>query len=170
MTVDVPDRVTSGWCTTPYGYASFSCSPAGIRCLDIFETKKEMLAHERYLLTGGGHPTEAQEEFNSTVKARLERYDSLIGLPLDIRGTPFQHQVWGHIQRIPSGTTCSYRELAQMLGAPGASRAVANACARNTVALAIPCHRVVRSDNSLGGYRWGTSLKEHLLALEGVRR
>jgi AraC family transcriptional regulator, regulatory protein of adaptative response / methylated-DNA-[protein]-cysteine methyltransferase len=87
-------------------------------------------------------------------------------LPLDIRATAFQRRVWEHLQRIPRGETQSYSAVAKKLGMPKATRAVARACATNPVAIAIPCHRVVRQDGDLGGYRWGIDRKEQLLAME----
>lgn len=87
-------------------------------------------------------------------------------LPLDVRATAFQRRVWEELRRIPFGSTRSYREVAESLGQPAAVRAVAGACARNPVALVTPCHRVVREDGSLSGYRWGTERKAKLLAQE----
>lgn len=89
-----------------------------------------------------------------------------LDLPLDIRGTAFQKRVWDALSRIPCGETASYSEIAQMLGSPRAVRAVAGACAANKLAIAIPCHRVVRSDGSLSGYRWGVERKRQLLRRE----
>ena len=87
-------------------------------------------------------------------------------LPLDIRATAFQRRVWQHLQSIPFGSTKSYSEVARDIGEPNATRAVARACASNRLAIAIPCHRVVRSDGSLGGYRWGLKRKKQLLERE----
>jgi len=87
-------------------------------------------------------------------------------LPLDIRATAFQWQVWRQLQAIPFGETRTYREVAAAIGKPSAIRAVARACATNPVALLIPCHRVIRTDGSMGGYRWGIPRKEKLLAQE----
>jgi AraC family transcriptional regulator, regulatory protein of adaptative response / methylated-DNA-[protein]-cysteine methyltransferase len=86
-----------------------------------------------------------------------------LDLPLDIRSTAFQRQVWEKLRAIPYGKTVSYGEVAKALGKPGAVRAVGRACATNPVALVIPCHRVVREDQSLGGYRWGLERKQQLL-------
>jgi len=86
--------------------------------------------------------------------------------PLDLRGTEFQHQVWALLRKIPPGRTRSYAEIAAALGNPRATRAVARACASNRLAVVIPCHRVVRTDGTLGGYRWGVQRKERLLARE----
>jgi len=87
-------------------------------------------------------------------------------LPLDIRGTVFQRRVWQVLRQIPPGETLSYRQVAERIGSPGAARAVATACASNTPAVAIPCHRVVRTDGSLSGYRWGVERKRALLLKE----
>ena len=87
-------------------------------------------------------------------------------IPLDIRGTAFQAKVWETLRRIPRGETRSYAQIAQAMKQPKAVRAVARAIARNPVAVIVPCHRVVRSDGSLGGYRWGLKRKEELLRSE----
>lgn len=89
-----------------------------------------------------------------------------LDLPLDIRGTAFQQRVWQALRQIPAGKTVSYSQLAQTIGAPKSVRAVANACAANTIAVAIPCHRVVRTNHSLSGYRWGVERKRELLKRE----
>jgi AraC family transcriptional regulator of adaptative response/methylated-DNA-[protein]-cysteine methyltransferase len=89
-----------------------------------------------------------------------------LDLPLDVRGTAFQLRVWKALTRIPAGQTVSYAELARRIGVPGATRAVARACASNRIAVAIPCHRVVRSDGALSGYRWGVERKRRLLERE----
>lgn len=91
-----------------------------------------------------------------------------LALPLDIRGTAFQQRVWQALREIPPGETASYREIAERIGAPRAVRAVAGACAANTLAVAIPCHRVVRLDGDLSGYRWGVARKRALLEREGA--
>ena len=87
-------------------------------------------------------------------------------LPLDPRGTQFQLQVWNALRAIPAGQTRTYAQVAAGIGKPAGARAVASACASNPIALAIPCHRVIRGDGSLAGYAWGLQLKERLLALE----
>ena len=91
-------------------------------------------------------------------------------LPLDIQATAFQRRVWQELQAIPRGVTKSYSKIAADIGKPKAARAVARACATNPVAVAIPCHRVVREDGSLGGYRWGVERKKKLLSLEAAPR
>jgi AraC family transcriptional regulator, regulatory protein of adaptative response / methylated-DNA-[protein]-cysteine methyltransferase len=97
---------------------------------------------------------------------RLEGHKLNSSLPLDIQATAFQRRVWEYLQSIPYGSTRSYGEVAKAIGEPRATRAVARACASNRLAVAIPCHRVVRGDGGLGGYRWGVERKQALLDLE----
>src|SRR5690606_40886551 len=89
-----------------------------------------------------------------------------LSLPLDVRGTAFQERVWQVLRELPPGTTASYAEIAQRIGAPKAVRAVAQACGANSIAVAIPCHRVVRRDGDISGYRWGVERKRRLLQRE----
>jgi AraC family transcriptional regulator of adaptative response/methylated-DNA-[protein]-cysteine methyltransferase len=89
-----------------------------------------------------------------------------LDLPLDVRGTAFQQRVWKALRTIPPGKTATYSDIAQRIDAPKATRAVAQACASNVLAVAIPCHRVVRKDGALSGYRWGVERKRALLASE----
>jgi AraC family transcriptional regulator of adaptative response/methylated-DNA-[protein]-cysteine methyltransferase len=91
-----------------------------------------------------------------------------LDLPLDVRGTAFQERVWKALRGIPAGKTASYSQIAERIGAPKAGRAVAQACAANPLAVAIPCHRVVRRDGDLSGYRWGVARKRSLLHKEGA--
>ncbi len=112
------------------------------------------------------------ELIETLARASAPRATALESLPLDIRATAFQARVWDALRRIPPGEMASYRDIALSIGAPKAVRAVAGACAANPVALAIPCHRAVRSDGSLSGYRWGPQRKQALLEREraGKRR
>jgi len=89
-----------------------------------------------------------------------------LNLPLDVRGTAFQQRVWQALQHIPAGHRASYADIAARIGAPKSTRAVAQACGANALAVAIPCHRVVRRDGALSGYRWGVERKRALLARE----
>jgi AraC family transcriptional regulator, regulatory protein of adaptative response / methylated-DNA-[protein]-cysteine methyltransferase len=100
------------------------------------------------------------------VLALLERPAHGLDLPLDIQGTAFQRRVWAALQEIPVGEIRTYGGVASSIGQPNAARAVARACAANPLAVAIPCHRVVRADGALGGYRWGLDRKAQLLARE----
>ena len=98
--------------------------------------------------------------------AYLEAGQPPLDLPLDIQATAFQIKVWQQLRQIPLGETRSYSEIAAAIGQPGASRAVARACASNPAALVIPCHRIIRKDKGLGGYRWGIDRKQALLDRE----
>lgn len=102
------------------------------------------------------------------VFSHLDDHRQPFSLPLDLRGTAFQLQVWQALRQIPAGETRSYRQVAQSIGHPRAVRAVASACAANKLALLIPCHRVVREGGALAGYRWGTARKALLLAREAL--
>lgn len=106
------------------------------------------------------------EQLMATVVGLVEQPGLGLQLPLDICGTAFQQRVWQALQRIAPGTTLSYGELAERIGAPRAVRAVASACAANPLAVAIPCHRVVRRDGEMAGYRWGIERKRALLLRE----
>jgi AraC family transcriptional regulator of adaptative response/methylated-DNA-[protein]-cysteine methyltransferase len=125
--------------------------------------------HERFPsaeLIGGDREF---ERVVATVVSFVERPAAGLGLPLDVQGTAFQHRVWRKLGEIGAGRTRSYAQLARELGSPGGARAVARACAANTLAVAIPCHRVVRTNGSLSGYRWGVERKAKLLASERER-
>ncbi|MFT4179164.1 MAG: bifunctional DNA-binding transcriptional regulator/O6-methylguanine-DNA methyltransferase Ada [Thermomonas sp.] len=108
----------------------------------------------------------AFERLVAQVVGLIEAPQLGLDLPLDIRGTAFQQRVWEALRAIPSGETASYAQIAQRIGSPKSVRAVAHACASNTLAVAIPCHRVVRSDGSVSGYRWGVERKRALLLRE----
>jgi AraC family transcriptional regulator of adaptative response/methylated-DNA-[protein]-cysteine methyltransferase len=109
------------------------------------------------------------QPFIAQIRAYLEGTRERFDLPLDIGATAFQQRVWDALRRIPYGETRSYSDIADALGAPRAVRAVANACASNPVALAIPCHRVVQKGGGLSGYRWGAPRKAALLKTERER-
>jgi AraC family transcriptional regulator, regulatory protein of adaptative response / methylated-DNA-[protein]-cysteine methyltransferase len=116
-------------------------------------------------LIGGDHEYEA---LVARVVAFVEEPDIGLDLPLDVRGTAFQQRVWRALREIPVGETVSYAEVARRIGSPKAVRAVAGACAENKLAVAIPCHRVVRMDGSLSGYAWGVERKRILLDRENT--
>ena len=113
--------------------------------------------------------SDTRDRLVDAVVAHVEGRAGADELPLDVRATAFQWQVWRALQRIPEGATRSYQAVAEELGRPTAARAVARACASNRIAVLIPCHRVVRGDGALGGYRWGIARKAALLAREGAR-
>jgi len=106
------------------------------------------------------------EQLVAKVVGFVEAQAIRLDLPLDLRGTAFQQRVWQALQQIPAGSTASYTEIANRIGLPKSVRAVAQACGANPVAVAIPCHRVVRHDGGLSGYRWGVERKQALLERE----
>jgi AraC family transcriptional regulator, regulatory protein of adaptative response / methylated-DNA-[protein]-cysteine methyltransferase len=112
-------------------------------------------------------PTGMAEQVK-TILAAMSDHSVGGDIPLDVRATAFQARVWQALRQIPRGQTRSYAEVARAVGRPSAVRAVARACATNPVAIAVPCHRVIGSDGSLTGYRWGTERKKKLLAMEKV--
>lgn len=110
------------------------------------------------------------EQLVAQVVGMVEAPGRGLALPLDIRGTAFQQRVWMALREIPVGETASYRAIAEKIGSPRSVRAVAGACAANALAVAIPCHRVVRRDGNLSGYRWGVERKRELIARESTVR
>jgi AraC family transcriptional regulator, regulatory protein of adaptative response / methylated-DNA-[protein]-cysteine methyltransferase len=112
---------------------------------------------------------QALERLTAKVVDLIEAPGQAVDLPLDGRGTAFQQRVWQALREIPAGCTASYSEIAERIGAPKEAYAVGEACAANTIAVAIPCHRVVRKDGTLAGYRWGFKRKRALLKRESVR-
>ena len=143
----------------------------GVCAILLGDDRKKMIAD-----LGGHFATDRLAEGCSSLDAALaatieasEQPWRKLGFVLDVRGTEFQRRVWDELRDIPSGTTTTYTEIARRIGAPKALRAVAGACAANVLALAIPCHRVVRSNGSLSGYRWGLERKRLLIAREQGR-
>jgi methylated-DNA-[protein]-cysteine S-methyltransferase len=130
----------------------------------------------RFLASARGRgPGEASGEVEAGLAARLRAYfegrpRALDGAPVEPEGTPFQQEVWAALRRIPPGEVRTYGELARELGRPGAARAVGGACARNPVALLVPCHRAVGAGGGLTGYAYGLERKRWLLAHEGAGR
>jgi AraC family transcriptional regulator, regulatory protein of adaptative response / methylated-DNA-[protein]-cysteine methyltransferase len=119
----------------------------------------------RARLIGGDADFEAQV---ARVVGFIETPKIGLDLPLDVRGTAFQQRVWAALRDIPVGTTATYADIARKIGSPTSVRAVAGACAANTLAVAIPCHRVVRTDGSVSGYRWGIDRKRALIDREAL--
>jgi AraC family transcriptional regulator, regulatory protein of adaptative response / methylated-DNA-[protein]-cysteine methyltransferase len=137
------------------GIASISLGGDAITNLES-EFPKAELIHAPAAFTG----------WVNAVITLIEEPSTAISLPLDIRGTAFQQRVWRALRDIPPGTTATYKEIASLVGSPNAHRAVGSACGANRLAVAIPCHRAVRADGGLGGYRWGLDRKKTLLSRE----
>jgi AraC family transcriptional regulator, regulatory protein of adaptative response / methylated-DNA-[protein]-cysteine methyltransferase len=134
---------------------------------------QEALAHllqEEFSAADITRDDEAHAEWVRGVVAIAEGRAPDVSLPLDVRGTAFQMQVWRALRKIPRGETRTYTEIARSIGRPEAVRAVANACGANPTALVVPCHRVVQSDGGLGGYHWGVERKRQLLGAESKNK
>jgi AraC family transcriptional regulator, regulatory protein of adaptative response / methylated-DNA-[protein]-cysteine methyltransferase len=149
------------------GTVLVAASPAGIAVIDLADTAQELIDRllQRFPQAEPGQRA-VLDDWLVRVVALIDHPHQPCDLPLDLQGTAFQRRVWAALQQIPAGETRNYRSLAAAIGAPTAARAVAAACAANTLAVAIPCHRVVRSDGSLSGYRWGVERKRALLTAE----
>ena len=160
--------ITAG---SPLGRVLVASTERGVCFVALGDTDRELLAAlkaefpEAERVRGG---RELQTDVEEVIRRASGKAPSR-ELALDIQATAFQRRVWEELRRIPMGDTVSYAGLAKRIGAPRAVRAVASACARNNVAVIIPCHRVLRSDGTLGGYRWGSKRKEKLLATEHAK-
>jgi len=157
---------------TPLGLMMIGATDRGICFLQFGESDKELtaaLAQQFPAAIVQAMPATSKNQFDSWMEAlnrHLRGLEPQLDLPLDVRGTAFQLIVWRYLQKLPYGEVRSYSEVATAIGKPSAARAVARACATNSVALLIPCHRVVRGTGELGGYRWGMQRKRVLLDTE----
>jgi AraC family transcriptional regulator of adaptative response/methylated-DNA-[protein]-cysteine methyltransferase len=144
-------------------------SSQGICAIQLGDSAESVRAAFEAGLEPGTVAIDASAEMASEVRQVLDLLadpSRPIAFALDLRGTPFQCQVWEALRQVPAGATISYLDLARRLGNPSAVRAVAQACGANPVAVAVPCHRVVQSNGGLGGYHWGMERKRALLAQE----
>ncbi len=150
---------------TSFGNMLIASSPNGIVHLSFFETDEaasfQQLTHDWPSAT-----LKRNDRLATNLSRRIFQTESTIPLNLDLHGTEFQLQVWKALLEIPSGKTSTYSQLAERIGKPSAARAVGNAVGKNRIAYLIPCHRVIRGDGSLGGYRWGQSCKSKILDSE----
>src|SRR5437868_6882349 len=172
-----PDKYRRGAIAAPIRY-TFTDSPLGrmliaataqgicaIQFADTDEELEQGLKHE-FPFANRKRDDAAMNEWKVSLLHQMAGQKLNKALPLDIQATAFQRRVWAYLQSIPFGATRSYSQVAKAIGQPTASRAVARACATNPVAVAIPCHRVVRESGEMGGYRWGIERKKSLLAIE----
>ena len=152
------------------GWVIIAASRKGICAIEFYESAQALEARIRARFPQAQfEPADAEfQQWTAQVLDYIERPHGVFGLPLDAQGTIFQHRVWLALQAIPAGRTASYAEIAERIGQPRAFRAVAHACAGNPVAVAIPCHRAVRTDGRLAGYRWGLARKAELLRRENA--
>jgi AraC family transcriptional regulator of adaptative response/methylated-DNA-[protein]-cysteine methyltransferase len=143
----------------------------GVSAVYLGDSQSKLLAdlREEYPRAEIGPAKTSIHRWVREIVSRIEGHRPAPELPLDLQATAFQRRVWQELQKIPLGNTRTYSQVARSLGQPKAVRAVARACATNPVSVIVPCHRVIRGDGSLAGYRWGLSRKEQLLAREHAR-
>lgn len=159
-------RYAAGRCSL--GAVLVAATDRGICAIELGDDSAAALDSLRSRFPGA-RLSKAGEDFQSLVAraiAAVEQPEQAANLPLDVQGTAFQEQVWRALRDIPSGATETYADVARRLGRPSSTRAVATAIAANPIAVLVPCHRVVRTDGGLGGYRWGLDRKKRLLARE----
>ena len=157
---------------SPLGRLLVAATPRGICavCLGDSDARLRAALSGEYPKAEIRQDASALAQWLKGILNYLKGDTSRLDLPVDVVATAFQRRVWEELRRIPYGSTRSYKQVARAIGRPRAARAVARACATNPVSLVVPCHRVVREDGGLGGYRWGLKRKQALLAGEHERR
>jgi AraC family transcriptional regulator of adaptative response/methylated-DNA-[protein]-cysteine methyltransferase len=162
------ETITAAFAESPFGPLLVGATARGVCFLGFAEPREALLAELGRRFPNATIVTDdrALAKHVTAVLGFIERPRAGLALPLDLQGTAFQKRVWDALRRIPPGQTRTYSEVAAALGRPDAVRAVATACARNPVSLAVPCHRVVGKDGGLHGYRWGLPRKRALLEAE----
>jgi AraC family transcriptional regulator of adaptative response/methylated-DNA-[protein]-cysteine methyltransferase len=163
-------RVRYAAADTALGVLLAAVSPRGLCAAALGDDEAALVAElrARWPAAQAAGDDAAVARMLERLMAMIEGTDDGADLPLDVRGTAFQQRVWAALRAIPRGGTLTYTELAGRLGMPRSVRAVASACAANTLALVIPCHRVLRRDGSLAGFRWGLARKRELLRREAA--
>jgi AraC family transcriptional regulator of adaptative response/methylated-DNA-[protein]-cysteine methyltransferase len=162
-------RITYAMTESPLGLLLVAATPKGVCFVSLSDNAEELEAALRREFPAAAEIRRDDEELGSAVAKILRNLSGRephIELPLDVRFTAFQRRVWEELRRIPMGETRSYAAIARQIGQPHAQRAVGRACASNPVAIVVPCHRVVREDGDLGGFRWGVERKRALLGRE----
>ncbi len=161
------ERITVGFASSSLGTVLAGSTTKGVRFVKIGDDAASLRDDlSRRFADATTENNQAAAGIASSVARLIDDPAIAFDKPLDIRGTAFQQTVWQALRAIPPGTTVTYAELAATIGRPSAVRAVARACATNDHAVIIPCHRVVRGDGSMAGYRWGIERKRALLELE----
>jgi AraC family transcriptional regulator, regulatory protein of adaptative response / methylated-DNA-[protein]-cysteine methyltransferase len=161
-------KIGYAFAESPLGKVLVGATERGVSAVYLGESEKTLAGELRreYPLAEVGPADHSFSRWVREIVHRLEGEPARLDLPLDVKATAFQRRVWQELQGIPIGTTRTYSQIARAMGKPKAVRAVARACATNPVSIVVPCHRVIRQDGSLAGYRWGLSRKERLLAQE----
>jgi len=157
---------------SPLGKVLVAATERGVSAVYLGDAENAMIAELRqeYPRAEIAPATDSFQRWVREIVQRIEGKQPRLELPLDLQATAFQRRVWQELQRIPRGRTRTYSQVARSLGQPKAVRAVARACATNPVSIVVPCHRVIREDGTLAGYRWGLSRKERLLTQERAAR
>lgn len=153
---------------SPLGKVLVAATKRGVSAVYLGDAQNKLVAElrEEYPRAEISPAARGAQRWVREIVQRMKGKPAQVELPLDLQATAFQRRVWQELQRIPGGATRTYSQVARALGRPKAVRAVARACATNPVSVVVPCHRVIREDGSLAGYRWGLSRKEQLLAME----
>ena len=153
---------------SPLGKVLVGATERGVSAVYLGDAENALVAElrEEYPRAEIAPATDADQKWVKEIVQRIDGKQPRMELPLDLQATAFQRKVWQELQRIPRGKTRTYSQVAESLGKPKAIRAVARACATNPVSIVVPCHRVIRQDGTLAGYRWGLSRKERLLEKE----
>lgn len=156
---------------TTLGKVLVAATERGVSAVYLGESEKSLVEELRkeYAQADIVRAAEGNENWLREIVRRVEGNAPSMDLPLDVQATAFQERVWRELQKIPRGATRTYTQVARALGKPRSVRAVARACATNPVSIVVPCHRVIRTDGTLAGYRWGLQRKEKLLEREAVR-
>jgi len=155
---------------TSLGKVLVGATQRGISAVYLGDNERSLVEELRKEYTKAEivHAADGHENWLKEIVRRVEGSAPSVDLPLDVQATAFQRRVWQELQKIPRGATRTYTQVARSLGKPRSVRAVARACATNPVSVVVPCHRVIRTDGSLAGYRWGLSRKEKLLEREAA--
>ena len=163
-------EIACAFINTPVGLLLIAATERGLCSVQFGESQEELerTLHREFPRASMSHDDAFLHPYISVLTAYFEEHRELPELPLDIKGTAFQERVWSVLRRIPVGETRSYSDIAKVIGEPKAVRAVAGACGANPIAVVTPCHRIVKSDGSLSGYKWGTDRKKKLLDMERI--
>ena len=168
----IATRIRYTFADSPLGRILVAATDKGLCAIQFGDSEDQLVQGLKHEFPFAQHQQDdhALRTWRGILLARLRGQKLNSALPLDIQATAFQRRVWEYLQTIPYGSTRSYSEVAQAIGDANATRAVAQACASNRIAVAIPCHRVIRQNGELGGYRWGIGRKKKLLTLENEER
>ena len=155
---------------TSLGKGVVAATERGVSAIYLGESEKSLVEElsKEYAKAEIVREADGHENWIGEIIRRVEGHAPSADLPLDVQATAFQRRVWQELQKIPRGTTRTYTQVARALGKPRSVRAVARACATNPVSIVVPCHRVIRTDGRLAGYRWGLQRKQKLLEREAA--